>query len=193
MSDPIEIALIVAGIFERLGVPYAIGGSLASSFHGESRSTQNVDFIADLQPANLLAFYAAVAEAFYADAEAIRQAVAERRSFNLIHLEAMFKVDVFVTGPTCLGREAMQRRRRGVLRVVIERTAFVAAADYMVIQKLDWYRRGGSVWDLQWRDVLGILKTQGSRLNLDGLRRMTAAAGVSDLLDRAVRESGLAP
>ena len=43
-------------VFEKLGIRYYIGGSVASSAHGIARSTQDIDIIADLhlQHARLL-------------------------------------------------------------------------------------------------------------------------------------------
>lgn len=46
LAEPIEISLLLAEAFERLGVEYLVGGSLASSMHGIPRSTQDVDLVA---------------------------------------------------------------------------------------------------------------------------------------------------
>ena len=70
---------------DELGVPYAIGGSLASSFHGIPRTTQDADLVADLRPGNVQPFVAGVSEAFYVPPERVAQAVSRRSSFNLIH------------------------------------------------------------------------------------------------------------
>ena len=39
----------VAEAFEKLGIPYFIGGSVASSAYGIPRSTMNVDMVSDLK------------------------------------------------------------------------------------------------------------------------------------------------
>ena len=48
--DPVELALILARILERLGIRYCVGGSVASSVYGEVRTTLDVDLVAELRP-----------------------------------------------------------------------------------------------------------------------------------------------
>jgi hypothetical protein len=47
-NEPIEVTLLVTGVFETLGIPYLIGGSLASTLYGMVRTTQDADIIAQL-------------------------------------------------------------------------------------------------------------------------------------------------
>ena len=74
--DPIALALAVAAILERLGIPYLVGGSLASSIHGELRSTNDVDFVADVRPGHVAPLLAALGGEFYVSEEAVREAAA---------------------------------------------------------------------------------------------------------------------
>ena len=66
---------------------------------------------------------------------------------------------------------------------------WVATAEDLVAQKLRWYRDGGEVSDRQWRDVLGLLKVQGSRLDRVQLKKSASILRVEDLLARAEAES----
>jgi hypothetical protein len=50
---------------------------------------------------------------------------------------------------------------------------------------------GGGVSDRQWGDITGVLKVQGSALDMQYLRRWAAALDVSDLLERALLDAGL--
>jgi hypothetical protein len=59
-------------------------------------------------------------------------------------------------------------------------------ADIVAALTLDWYRLGGEVSERQWRDVLGIIKTQASRLDHEYLTRWADELGVADLLARAL-------
>ncbi|HEX6276939.1 MAG TPA: hypothetical protein VFZ53_28055, partial [Polyangiaceae bacterium] len=95
-AEPVEVTLRVVGELERLGIEYLVGGSLASSVHGRPRATQDVDIVARIAGAQVDALVAALSNDFYVDADMIRDAIRRRGSFNVVHLESMLKVDVFV-------------------------------------------------------------------------------------------------
>lgn len=190
LPEQIAVTMIVADALEALGAPYAIGGSFASALHGVMRATMDADLVADLRQEEIAPFVQALGEAFYADAEMMRKAIAKHRSFNLIHLESMFKVDVFVARPRDFDRAQLARRELYLVSEAPERRAYVATAEDTVLAKLEWYRIGGEISDLQWRDALGVLKVQGQRLDFGYMRQMATGLGVQDLLERALAESG---
>ena len=86
LSEPIQVTLEVARAFERLGVAYAVGGSLASSVHGIPRATQDADVVAALALDQVDALVRALGGSFYVDGDMIRDAIQREGSFNVIHL-----------------------------------------------------------------------------------------------------------
>lgn len=190
MEEALAVTLRVAGALERLGVPYLVGGSLASSLHGFPRATQDVDIVADLRMEHVPGLVAELEKDFYLDEPAIRDAVERRSTFNVIHLETMFKADVFVMGNDEATALEMERRRSFPLPGDPPARVVVASPEDTVVQKLHWYRLGEHVSERQWSDALGVLKVGGRRLDREYMRRLAAALGVTDLLDRALREGG---
>ena len=192
LSEPIAVTLLVIEALQALDVPYLIGGSLASAVHGVARATLDTDLLADLRSEHAEPLAQALGETFYVDVEAIQDAIRRRRSFNVIHLETMFKVDVFVRKRRPYDQAQFKRCQPQVIATDPQCTAYVASAEDTVLTKLEWYRMGGEVSDRQWRDVLGVLKVQGERLDLAYLRRWAAALGVAVLLEQALVQAGRA-
>jgi hypothetical protein len=190
MSDesPLAIVAEIGAIFDQLRIPYVVGGSIASSFHGIPRATQDADIVAAIDDKNISDFIALLGDAYYADAGMIREAVSRRASFNIVHQATMFKVDVFVMRGDSYSRDEV---KRGIV-VAVEtghgvRDIRFATAEDTVLQKLVWFKLGGEISERQWNDVLGVLRVQ-PELDEAYLDTWADLFDVMPLLSRARRE-----
>ena len=184
--DPIGVALLVTAVLDRLGVLHTIGGSIASSVAGEPRSTIDIDIVAAIEAKHVDPLVTALSSSFYVDADAMRRAVAESRSANLIHHDTQVKVDLFVAGGTPIDTLQLSRRRA----VDVDgRRIFIHPPEDILLQKLRWFRAGGESSERQWRDILGIVRVQGDRLDRAYVEAQAGVLRVSDLLERAFTDS----
>ena len=191
-SEALGVTRQVTTVLDALGVPYVIGGSLASMAHGMMRSTMDADIVAALQPHHIAALRDALGEQFYTpDESMLRQALERRSSFNLIHLETMFKIDIFLPQERGFERQQLARRISRQVSGKSDERIWILSAEDVILAKLDWFRMGGESSERQWRDVLGVIKAQASALDMGYLREWAERLGVSDLLERAVAEATL--
>ncbi len=188
-SESTRLMLLVTQKLEQLGIPYAVGGSLASSLHGVMRSTLDVDIVADMLLEHIQPLVAALSKEFYADDEMMRDAIERHSSFNLIHYETAFKVDIFIRKLRAFDQMQLERRKTSVIATDPEQSVYVVSPEDIVLAKLEWYRMGGEVSDRQWRDILGVLKTRAGELDLDYMQKWAKELKVSDLLERALKDS----
>jgi hypothetical protein len=186
-ADPLDIAWAVSQALEQLGVVHTIGGSLAASFAGEPRSTIDIDVVAALEDFHVDRLVTALSDSFSIDEANLRRAIHERSSTNLIHRETQLKVDLFVAGATSL--DVHQLARRLPVDVGAGRTLPVHPPEDILLQKLRWYQKGGGASDRQWRDIQGIIRVQGARLDRAYLREHAPALGLETLLAHALSES----
>ena len=185
-TGPIALALDVARTLDALGIPYVLGGSLASSIMGEPRSTVDIDMAIRLDSVSLEPLLEATRTEFYVPEDAARAATETASSFNMVHRAGALKVDLFVLGDGVLDRRQLARRVRMVVSVDPASELWVTSAEDQVLRKLEWYRSGGGVSDRQWRDVVGILSVQSGRLDVVDLTRTAEAVGLGTLFSRAL-------
>ena len=189
-DDPVPAALRLARLFEELGIDYWLGGSLASSIHGEPRSTHDVDFVVDLGPGDVAGLVTSLESDYFVDEVFVREAIRRRASFQVVQKQGFHRIDVFVKRDEPFADEQRRRRQREVIDPETGDSLWVTSAEDIVLQKLVWYRKGDEVSDRQWRDVLGVLKANAD-LDRSHLTRWAESLGVADLLARAFVEAGL--
>lgn len=191
LPDIIEVTLKVVRVFDKLGIAYHIGGSLASSAYGVARSTLDVDIIAEIKPEQASDISENLREEFYVDSEMILDAIQKQSSFNLIHLETLFKVDIFPLRNHPFDQQAFQRRLQKELSEDTSQQLFFATPEDIVLHKLAWYKAGAEVSDRQWNDVQGVLKVQGDQLDMAYLNHWAKELSISELLEKAIDEAGI--
>jgi hypothetical protein len=181
----------VVAAFDALGVEYLVGGSVASSVFGEPRQTLDADLVARLFGRHAKPLVQRLGKEFYADLLTIEAAIKRQGSFNLIHLETVTKVDVFVRWRDAFGQSQFARRQKKTVGVQPPQELYFASAEDTVLAKLEWYRKGACVSDRQWRDLVGVLKVQEGTLDQAYLAAWAEKLGVADLLARALNEAGI--
>lgn len=173
-----------------LEVPYYVGGSVASSYTGLARATQDADVVADLRIVHALPFVHALQDRYYCSQESVLNAIRAKKSFNLVHFKTAFKIDIFILAEEAFARQAMARR------VVFEvpglaRSVDLCSPEDIVLNKLRWYVMGNRVSDRQWNDIQGILRLRGNELDLSYLRRWARTLDLESDLSAALRACGL--
>jgi hypothetical protein len=186
MSSLRDAARLLIETLDHLGIPYAVGGSFASSFHGIARATQDLDLVVELPTNRVRDLYQAVAPHFYADEETMLDAIRRGISFNLIHLDSGFKFDLFVAGRHPLGRDQLLHRGKVTTALLGGDPLHVdmVSAEDIVLAKLLWYRTGGEVSERQWNDLVSLVEVQRDKADRGYLETQAARLGVADLLTR---------
>jgi hypothetical protein len=190
MENPLVVLSQVARVLEKQNITYVLVGSLASSMHGMYRSTADIDLLADIKPEQVRPLLDALEKSFYIDELAVRQAIEQRRSFNAIHYDSVFKVDIFIAKGDDFARKQLDRRELRQIAPEIDQFIYVATAEDTVLAKLRWFRQGDEVSSTQWSDVLGVLGTKSGAMDVDYLREWADKLGVSDLLRKALSSAG---
>ena len=171
-----ELARMLVELFDKHNIPYMFVGSIASSFHGEPRTTRDLDVVIDPRRASLAGLVSDFEGAgFYADQAAADDALAHRSQFNVIDPESGWKADLIIRPDDPFSREEFARRQHVDLLGV---SASVATAEDTIISKLKWARAGAS--ERQLRDVASILATSGDQLDRGYLDRWIRELGLQD-------------
>lgn len=186
--DALDIALRVATAVESLGGAYFIGGSLASSLHGEPRATNDIDIVLSLPASLSPRFCEALGPDFELDADQLRRALTRAETTNGFFLPYLTKIDFFGLGHEPF--DAVEFARRSAVRIRDSGELLVVkSAEDSILRKLWWFRLGGEVSERQWRDVIEVLRANAGQLDESHLETWAPSLAVGDLLARARHEA----
>jgi hypothetical protein len=159
---PLELMAYAARALERMSIPYAVTGSMASTYYGEFRLTNDVDIVVDLPRArvkDLMAFFPP--DQFYVSEDAITWALEHREQFNVIHHDSGLKIDFII--PKDLPHDKLQLSRARRVPASPDTPALYVAPEDIIVKKLWFYEMGQS--DKHLRDIASILKVNSPRVD----------------------------
>lgn len=177
--------------FNQLSIQYYIGGSVASSIYGMARATMDVDIVADIKEYHVAKLKQLLENDYYIDEDMITGAIKTASSFNLIHFDTAYKIDVFIYKDEPHQRNAIERKVKDKFDDELDYEYYFSAPEDIIIAKLQWYVRGNKIAERQWLDVIGVLKVQSNKLDLRYLETWSKKLGLYDLLKKAFSESGI--
>jgi hypothetical protein len=175
---------------DRFQIPYYVGGSVASSYYGSWRRTQDVDVILAICPDQVRTLAKLLVQDYAIDADAWIDAFRHGQAFNIFYQPTFTKIDVMPLQTAHRQEEA----RRAQPQSLFAGTPPIrlSSAEDTILAKLKWYRAmGGS--KRQWSDILGVIANQQPRLDLAYLRQWADTLGVRAELEQALTDAQLGP
>lgn len=185
IQDSVELAQQLHPVLENAKILYFVTGGIASSYHGEPRSTQDLDVVVQIQQNEINQLVAALTEqGFYVPEGAISDIMhGVENKFNIVHQQTSVKADVMISSDHPFDVSQMQRRE------LSDEGFYLCTAEDIILQKLKWGRK--SLSDKQWRDVQGILRMQGETLDLEYMYSWAEQIGCLGQLNEAIDQSGM--
>jgi hypothetical protein len=178
-----DLLRYLAEKLETLGLRYFVTGSIASTYFGEPRFTNDIDVVVDLPPSHVTALCNAFPPPeFYLSEDAVRQAIELRTQFNIIHPASGLKIDVMIPQDTPFDRSRFTRATR-ITPDVDYQVSFASAED-VIIKKMEFYRDGGSEKHL--RDITAILKINGHQIDRTYIANWVTQLGLNAIWSAVV-------
>ncbi len=152
-----------------------LAGSFASSYHGDPRTTNDIDLVIAPTGRSLEELVRSLDPAvYYVSREAAIDALRREGQFNVILLESGWKADLIIRKSRPFSQSEFDRRTRASID---DTDVYIATAEDTVIAKLEWARAGES--ERQLRDVSGILELRGTDLDLDYIESWVSELGLA--------------
>jgi hypothetical protein len=177
----LRILAEIIGHLENADIPHMAVGSFASSFHGEPRSTQDIDLVIDPTEQSLERFLSSLDRGrFYVPEALARAEYRQHGQFNVIDMDTGWKIDLVLRKDRPFSVEEFSRRRAVTIEGV---EVHVATPEDTVLAKLEWARMGAS--DRQLADAAAVLAALRDQIDYAYLDRWAEELGVTDLLGQA--------
>jgi hypothetical protein len=158
-------------------------GSMAMNYYAQPRMTRDIDLVVALTSSDADKVVDLFRPDYYVSEEAVRDSIATKSIFNLIHQESVIKVDCVVCRDTPYHHAEFERRQQ----IKIDNfSTWIATKEDLIISKLEWAKDSRS--EIQLRDVKNLAASGCDTAYID---KWTEELDLSKLWEEV--RAGLAP
>ena len=179
MQEP-NIFTIFTERLNRLGIPYAVTGSVASIIYGEPRLTHDVDIVLFLPADKIDAFIKIFPlEEFYVPPHEVLMNEIKRETrgnCNIIHQKTGFKADIYFVGQDSFQQWAIENANE--IRLSKESVIRIAPPEYVIVKKLEFFKEGHAQKHIS--DIKAIIENSKDQINFDLLDSFIAEHGLEN-------------
>lgn len=181
-----ELLKKVVELLDRNGIDYMVTGSVASSLHGEPRSSHDIDLIIAIRNSDVKLLTEVFAfPDYYLEEDSVREAIVTKSMFNLIEAKEGDKIDFWIltTDPFDQLRFA-RKRSEDVFGIKVK----ISSPEDIILAKLQWAMKSGGS-EKQFIDALRVFEIQYKNLDFVYLDRWAENLGIISLWERLKKKA----
>lgn len=148
MLNELEVLKMVITRLDSAGIPYMVSGSIAANFYTTPRMTRDIDVVIEVGEEDTEKLFSLYSDDFYIDRDLVKEAIRDKQMFNIIHNEAIIKIDFIVRKETEYRKIEFERRRSLIFEGL---RIFITSPEDLIISKLYWAK--DSLSEMQMRDT----------------------------------------
>ena len=170
--------LRVISALNTLDIPYMLTGSMATNLYGIPRSTEDADFVVQLDDKKGISNIAQQLGAdFVLDRQASFESVTVSQRFLFRVRESEFKIELFLLTDDSFDQQRFQRRQKLQLP---DGWVWVPTVEDVVVNKLNWAQISKRSKDFD--DACNVASTSGDLIDWNYVSQWCATMETSDLL-----------
>lgn len=187
IQDSLALAEKLHPILQVQGVLYYVTGGVAAITYGEPRTTRDLDLVIAIGRGGIPGLVNDLENAgFYVPG--VEDVVSGRmKMLQITEMATISRADLVIAGEKEFDQVQFTRRQQHQTPSGAE--IYMASPEDIILNKLLWGKQSQS--EKQWRDILGVLKTQQDALDFRYLNQWASQFNLLQDLDRALLESGL--
>ncbi|MES2596603.1 MAG: nucleotidyl transferase AbiEii/AbiGii toxin family protein [Verrucomicrobiota bacterium] len=173
MWNELDIVRDVSLRLEAAGIEFMLTGSMAMNYYALPRMTRDIDIVIALAATDASLIERSFTPDYHVSPDAVRDAIARRFMFNILHEDSIIKVDFIVRKDSAYRLAEFQRRQR----IKIEDfSTWIVSKEDLIISKLDWARDSRS--NQQFGDIRNLIS---SGCDIAYIEHWTETLGLTNL------------
>lgn len=152
IETELDVLRDISRRLEEAGIAFMVTGSVAMNYYAQPRMTRDIDLVISLDESQTERFLSLFERDYYFDRQSVAQAVSSRRMFNLIHYNAVIKIDCVILKTDPYRQEEFARRKQ---ITIDDFQTWIVSREDLILSKLFWAKDSKS--EMQMLDVRNLL------------------------------------